>query len=399
VSRAQSEAVATVLLLALVVLLVSTVGYVVLGTIGPDDTPTVEVAATVTDNDVTLTHRSGEGLPGDDLTVVLRYGGSEQRYDFATDGRYGADDTFDPGEEWHLDEPIPYAPGDRVDVLLLHDPSNTVLFRGRKVAATPTATATPAPDVVEWEYGDGGGGGGGGGGADVDGGGGGADVDGGGGGAAGPSIKLRIDDLTDRDRDRPYYVVSYDVTPANDSFESVEVEFGSEERHGTVTETDTGDRGSATYTENYGANAEHTITVRTYYADGDGGTVVGQARTIDDTADTDNPVEEDLSEADSPSVDPSTTISDRSNPKSDKLWYRFDYVIGTNGNFQRTLLGVINRNGNGATVRESRPQSMGSVDLRDDYGTGTEYKITILVFDDAGVVVDDRTLIDEADGN
>jgi len=148
VSRAQSEAVATVLLLALVVLLVSGVGYVFLGTIGPDDTPTVDVMATVTDSNVTLTHWSGESLPGDDLTVVLRYDGGEERYDFATDGSYGADDTFDSGEQWRLDEPIPYAPGDRVDVLLLHEPSNTVLFRGRKVAATPTATATPGPPAA-----------------------------------------------------------------------------------------------------------------------------------------------------------------------------------------------------------------------------------------------------------
>lgn len=146
--RAQSEAVATVLLLAPVVLLVSAVGYVVLRTIGPGDTPTVEVAATVTDSDVTLTHRSGDEIPGDDLTVVLRYGGSEERYDFAADGSYGADDVFEPDEKWHLDEPIPYTPGDRVDVLLLHEPSNTVLFRGRKVAATPTATATPAPPAA-----------------------------------------------------------------------------------------------------------------------------------------------------------------------------------------------------------------------------------------------------------
>jgi len=147
VTRAQSETVATVLVLALVVLLVSGVGYVLLGTIEPDDTPEADVGATVTDGDVTLTHRGGEPLAGDDLTVVLRYGGSESRYDFATDGSYGADDTFDPGEQWRLDS-VPYAAGDRVDVLLIHEPSNTVLFRGRKVAATPTPTATAGPPAA-----------------------------------------------------------------------------------------------------------------------------------------------------------------------------------------------------------------------------------------------------------
>jgi FlaG/FlaF family flagellin (archaellin) len=148
VSRAQSEAVATVLLLALVVVLVSGVGYVVLGTIDPDGSPTADVAATVTDGEVTLVHRGGEPLTGDDLTVVLRYDGSESRYDFATDGHYGTDAVFEAGERWNLDGAVPYAMDDRVEVILRHDPSNAVLFRGRKVAATATPTATPAPPAA-----------------------------------------------------------------------------------------------------------------------------------------------------------------------------------------------------------------------------------------------------------
>lgn len=148
VTRAQSEAVGTVLLLAMVVIGVSVVGYVLLGTIEPDDSPTVDVKSTVTDSTLTLTHWSGDSLPGDDLTVVVRYGGSEERYDFAADGSYGADDTFDPGDQWRLDGAVPYAVDDRVEVLLLHDPSNTVLFRGRRVAATPTPTATPGPPAA-----------------------------------------------------------------------------------------------------------------------------------------------------------------------------------------------------------------------------------------------------------
>lgn len=148
VSRAQSEAVATVLLLVTVVTLVSVVGYAVLGTIEPDGGPTADVGATVTDSTVTLVHRGGDPLAGDALTVVLRHGGTEDRYDFATDGSYGTDAVFDPGESWRLDGAVPYAPGDQVEVLLLHEPSNTVLFRGLKVAATPTPTVTPAPSAA-----------------------------------------------------------------------------------------------------------------------------------------------------------------------------------------------------------------------------------------------------------
>ncbi|MEF8856315.1 MAG: type IV pilin [Haloplanus sp.] len=147
-SRAQSETVATVLVLALVVILVSVVGYVVLGTIEPDDDPTVDIEATVTDSTVTLAHRGGENLRDDDLAVVLRYGGTEERYDFATDGSYGDDAVFEPGDRWRLDAAVPYATGDRVEVLLIHDPSNAVLFSGRNVAATTTPTATPAPPAA-----------------------------------------------------------------------------------------------------------------------------------------------------------------------------------------------------------------------------------------------------------
>jgi len=148
VNRAQPETVGAVLLLAMVVIGVSGVGYVLLGTIDPGDGPTTDVAATVTDDALTITHRGGDPLAGDDLTVVLRYDGSEERYEFATDGSYGADATFDPGEQWRLDGAVPYAPGDRVEVLLFHESSDTVLFRGRGVATTPTATATPAPPAA-----------------------------------------------------------------------------------------------------------------------------------------------------------------------------------------------------------------------------------------------------------
>ena len=144
---------------------------------------------------------------------------------------------------------------------------------------------------------------------------------------------------------------------------------------------------------------EHTITVRTYYADGGGGTVVGETRTVTDTADTNNPVEGDLSQANSPSIDSSTAITDWSNTNSDKLRYRFDYTVTANGNVQQVLLGAINRNSNGATLRETRQQPTGRIDLNDDYGTGTDYKLVVLVFDGDGVVVDAWKVSDVADGN
>jgi flagellin-like protein len=64
VNRAQSETAGAVLLLAMVVIGVSGVGYVLLGTIDPGDGPTTDVAATGTDDALTITHRGGEPLAG-----------------------------------------------------------------------------------------------------------------------------------------------------------------------------------------------------------------------------------------------------------------------------------------------------------------------------------------------
>lgn len=388
-----------ILLTAMVVVSVGVVGAYVLSDAGGSASTTVELRSTVDAETLQLSHHGGDSLAASDFEIRIASDGGEASYDFVADNGCAAagdgDDAFEAGERWCLDGTPPYDTNDEVRVSVVDTETNQLLYRARKVARPAAATATPAPEAVEVADGDDGGGG------DADGGDAdGDDADGGGGGGdGGTSIELRIDDLTNRDTDEPYYVVSYDVTPANDSFERVEVEFASESVSPTETETRSDERGSATYVNDYGANADYTITVRTYYADGDGGTVVGRTRTVDDTADTDNPVEEDLSEDASPSLDASTTITDRSKPNTDDVWYRFDYAVYTDGNFQRVLLGVVNRNGNGGTVRTERSQSSGKVDLKDDYGAGTEYKVTILVFDADGVVVDELTLIDVADGN
>jgi hypothetical protein len=132
----------------MVVVVVSVVGYAVLGTIEPDDDPTADIGVTVTDETVTVVHRGGDPLAGDDLTVVLRADGTETRYDFATDGTYGADAAFDPGERWRLDGSVPYDTGDRIKVIVVHEPSNAVLFRGRRLGVAPTGTATLGPPAV-----------------------------------------------------------------------------------------------------------------------------------------------------------------------------------------------------------------------------------------------------------
>jgi hypothetical protein len=212
------------------------------------------------------------------------------------------------------------------------------------------------------------------------------------------SLRVRVDDLTNRDTDNPRYVVSYDAPVANDSFDRVEVEFdaGWDGDSGTI--TDGTERGSVSFQGGYGQNEEYTITVRTYYTTDDG-TTVGRVRTITDRADTDNPANDDLSESGSPVIEPSTTITDRSDPERDRVRYRFEYDIDTKGSFGEVIVAVVNRNGNGGTTVRTVDRSSSTEDLQVNYGTNTEYKAAILVLDDDGAVVDTKTRIDEADGD
>ncbi|WP_248896498.1 type IV pilin N-terminal domain-containing protein [Haloplanus halobius] len=147
-SRAQSEVVGSLLVLVTVVFLVSVVGYYALSDIAVDDGPTADITGDVRAESVTFTHRGGDPIPGDELTVILRYDGTGQRYDFATAGSYGNDSVFDPGETWTLDGSVPYDTGDQVELRLVHEPSGTTLVRGRGTAVTPTPTPTPAPASV-----------------------------------------------------------------------------------------------------------------------------------------------------------------------------------------------------------------------------------------------------------
>ncbi|MFB6123652.1 MAG: type IV pilin [Haloferacaceae archaeon] len=146
--RGDSEIVGTLLLTATVVVLVSVVGYYALSNVGGGDAPPVQVAGGVTSDAVTLVHGGGRSIDASSLDVVLRFDGTERRYDFEADGDCGDDDgRFEPGERWSLTEPLPYAPGDVVELLLVDGDRNAVLFRASGRAATPTPTPPPAPPV------------------------------------------------------------------------------------------------------------------------------------------------------------------------------------------------------------------------------------------------------------
>jgi len=214
-------------------------------------------------------------------------------------------------------------------------------------------------------------------------------------------LQFRIDDLTDLRGNSPHYVVSYDIGATNSSFDRVEFDFRTNAGGASGSRSSTDARGHVEFEAGNGKFTEYTITLKVYYRDESGDTYVDAVRSVVDEADARNPSSrnDDLSEPGSPSLDGSTYIVDRTNARSNRVRYRFDYTVNTNGNFSKVKLGVLNLNSNGATDTQDAVNSDAMVDVDPGDGANTEYRVTILVFDADGVVVDEQSRIDRADGD
>lgn len=133
--RAQSEVVGTTLIVAIVVIGVSTVGSVLFLSFDEPGAPTAEVDATANATTLELTHTAGEPIAVDELRVVVRNGTDEGRAAFA-DGSISTGD-FTVADRWTADWTtlgIDPTPGEQVTVVLVHDPGNSVVYRGTVVA-------------------------------------------------------------------------------------------------------------------------------------------------------------------------------------------------------------------------------------------------------------------------
>ncbi|WP_161945922.1 type IV pilin N-terminal domain-containing protein [Halalkaliarchaeum desulfuricum] len=130
--RAQSEVIGSILVVALVVILVSTVGLAGLAAIGTFAPP--EPAASVgldgdvdEDGNLTLvvTHEGGDPLDPGEIVVLLGEGEERQSLDFYTET--GDDSTFRPGERREL---TAESFEGQVRVLVIHAPSGRTLGEG-----------------------------------------------------------------------------------------------------------------------------------------------------------------------------------------------------------------------------------------------------------------------------
>ncbi|MFB6201279.1 MAG: type IV pilin [Halorhabdus sp.] len=132
--RAQSEVTGTVLLLAVVVIIVVIAGVFILSTIDTQDEPVANLEVTIDDSNVTLSHHGGRTLATDEVTVILR-SGTETRQALTTfvEQQGNGDDVFEPGERLTR----VHNATDSVRVLVVHDPSNTILSDREYDVPTP----------------------------------------------------------------------------------------------------------------------------------------------------------------------------------------------------------------------------------------------------------------------
>lgn len=127
-SRSQSEVIGVVLLIGVVVSLTFLVSGVVISTyISDTETPRVTIDAEATTQNITVYQTGGDNLDSEEIEIILE-GDRRERYQLTdfTQLRGSDNTTFARGDEWERPHGID---ADRMEVLAIHQPTNTVLDR------------------------------------------------------------------------------------------------------------------------------------------------------------------------------------------------------------------------------------------------------------------------------
>lgn len=193
------------------------------------------------------------------------------------------------------------------------------------------------------------------------------------------------------------YEVSYDVTGMAD-FDHVEVSVGNlDSNSANESYTSTDPRNNI---DEYGwsdsksgtGGDRYEITIEVYDTSGD----VVTTRTVTDTADSTDPAGNDgLSEVDSPTLQ-SSSVTDQTRNNIGR------YTVGYEGSdsagrYSETEVLFLNTDSATTTDQRTGTNLAGSV-FSSDGGAGDKYDIVVQVQDDDGIVVDQRTYTDTADG-
>lgn len=142
-TRAQSEVIGVALLTGVVAIVAFTAGALIIAGAGPSDDPTTAIRVETAPGNITISNNGGETVALSDLRVVFRQGATERRFTPDPTNATGGD-SFEPGDS--LRRKHAFAPGD-LTVIVVHDPSNSVLLDDRVTVpgVTPTPIPTPTP--------------------------------------------------------------------------------------------------------------------------------------------------------------------------------------------------------------------------------------------------------------
>ncbi len=211
----------------------------------------------------------------------------------------------------------------------------------------------------------------------------------------GPTISVRLDDLTHNNENAVEYVGSYSVTNTNDSFQRVEVQYRNTNQ-GSASETlqKAGRRGGLQYTSTYGAGDTYDVTFRVIYG-GPDGEYTAASRTVTDVADAANPSKYDDLSTDSTATLSSSPITDRTNPGQGPR-YRLNYDVSA-GEYSQTRFVAVSTGSGGKDGATGTTRS-GTLDVSPGYGNNQPFKLAVLVYGPDGAVVDARIVEDTADG-
>jgi hypothetical protein len=139
-ARGQSEVLGVVTLTILIVLLIGLVTSVaVLPSVsGNSVPPAVDLGVGAEPGTVEVSHRGGESLETDGLVLVVRGSADEVRLGF--ESAFG-EPRFDDGDSVAFSPSLPLNAGDRLRVLVVHEPTNQVVYDGAKVVRLPGGTS------------------------------------------------------------------------------------------------------------------------------------------------------------------------------------------------------------------------------------------------------------------
>lgn len=210
----------------------------------------------------------------------------------------------------------------------------------------------------------------------------------------GPSISLRVDDISSIGTNDASFLASYDISNVDSQrFQRVDVQFYSPNAGSSLESGPAGaSRGRIDFSTGNGGEDTYDITAMVVYADENGQEYIAASQTIRDTADVRNPTQNaDLSTDSTPRITDYTVRDVGQNGPE----YDIDFTLSEATSGRAVLASTTTSGGRDSETFQNT--ASGALTL-DTYGQGNEFEIKFLVYDETGAVVDSRTIEDTADG-